>query len=131
MHPRTRKIIESAPQLQKIISESKIIATEPIGYLDMIRAEQNARLILTDSGGVQKEAFFHKIPCVTLRTETEWVELVDSGWNVLAGTKPEKIIECTNLMLTKNIEKLEYPDLYGSGKAGHNIANALFEWSKK
>lgn len=80
VHPRTRKRAEAfglGPLL------NTVMAVDPVGYLDMVMLERNARLIATDSGGVQKEAFFHKVPCVTLREETEWMELVEAGWNKL------------------------------------------------
>lgn len=89
VHPRTRKIIEAmayapAPQVCLI---------EPVSYLDMVMLEQSARMILTDSGGIQKEAYWLGVPCVTLREETEWVETVQAGWNMLAGTDAERIVE--------------------------------------
>ena len=80
MHPRTRKILEKG---RYQLSE-RVMIVEPLGYLDMVQLEKGAALIATDSGGVQKEAFFHRVPCVTVRDETEWVELVEAGWNRLA-----------------------------------------------
>lgn len=82
LHPRTRAAIATldAPQASPNL---RLVA--PVGYLDMVMLEKHARLVATDSGGVQKEAFFHRVPCVTLRDETEWVELVDLGWNRLAS----------------------------------------------
>ena len=88
LHPRTRKKVEDfgfGPLL------TDLIVTEPLSFLDMIALEQAAKVILTDSGGVQKEAFFHGVPCVTMREETEWTETVDSGWNTLAGADAAKI----------------------------------------
>jgi len=84
LHPRTRKILESLDPGIAGIDTGTLIIIEPVGYLDMVQLEKFAALIATDSGGVQKEAFFYGVPCVTLRDETEWVELVDSGWNCLA-----------------------------------------------
>ena len=82
LHPRTRAVLQMAGQLDALAQHVKLI--EPVGYLDMVQLEKFAALIATDSGGVQKEAFFYRVPCVTLRDETEWVELVEAGWNRLA-----------------------------------------------
>lgn len=87
LHPRTRKQVQSLG-----LSLDSLNVIEPISYLDMILLEKNARVILTDSGGVQKEAFFFRVPCVTFREETEWVETVESGWNVLVGYDPKQIL---------------------------------------
>jgi len=82
LHPRTRQALEREGLLDRVAEALRVIA--PVGYLDMVMLERHARLIVTDSGGVQKEAFFYQVPCVTLRQETEWVELVELGWNRLA-----------------------------------------------
>lgn len=79
VHPRTRAALEGRGLLDRVAARVRLV--DPVGYLDMVRLERNARLIATDSGGVQKEAFFHRVPCVTLREETEWTELVELGWN--------------------------------------------------
>ncbi|MEM4218086.1 MAG: UDP-N-acetylglucosamine 2-epimerase (non-hydrolyzing) [Candidatus Methanomethylicaceae archaeon] len=88
LHPRTRKQAEALG-----LSPNGVRVLEPVSYLDMLLLEKNARVILTDSGGVQKEAFFFRVPCVTLREETEWVETVETGWNVLVGCDPERIVQ--------------------------------------
>lgn len=131
MHPRTRKLIKSDSELSNLLEKSSLKIIEPIGYLDMVCAEKNAKLIVTDSGGVQKEAFFHKVFCVTLRTETEWVELVQSGWNTIAGLEPENIFKCVTNMLEKSATELPWPDLYGSGNAGENIVKELLNWESQ
>lgn len=82
LHPRTRAVLQTAGRLDALARRVKLI--KPVGYLDMVQLEKYACVIATDSGGVQKEAFFHGVPCVTLRNETEWVELVEAGWNRLA-----------------------------------------------
>ena len=96
---------------------------DPIGYIDIVRLERAAAVIVTDSGGVQREAFFHKVPCVTFRDETEWTELVDSGWNVLAPLDdPEKFKDiCLSRVGTRGTPK----EHYGNGDAGVKIAATL------
>lgn len=88
VHPRTRQAMISS----QLVTNGNLILTEPVSYLDMLLLESEARLILTDSGGVQKEAYFFRVPCITLRDETEWVETVKSGWNTISGTQPENIV---------------------------------------
>lgn len=87
LHPRTRARLAD----HRIEASGRLHVVDPVGYLEMVWLEANAALIATDSGGVQKEAYFHGKPCVTLRDETEWVELVDAGWNTLAGANPALI----------------------------------------
>jgi len=92
-------------------------------YFDMIELLKNTRIVLTDSGGVQKEAFFFAKPCVTLRDETEWVELVDKGFNRLGGAEKDKIINAYNEMKDKQFDFKV--DLYGNGRASNNIIEAI------
>ena len=102
LHPRTRAAIERAGFALADWPNIKVVP--PQGYLDMLMLEQNARMILTDSGGIQKEAYWLKVPCVTLRNETEWVETVQVGWNQLVGANTEKIIQAVQIAYpdTKN-----------------------------
>jgi UDP-GlcNAc3NAcA epimerase len=117
VHPRTRKSLEKIDV--DIKDHVKLI--EPVDYLDMLLLEENARLIATDSGGVQREAYFLEIPCLTLRDETEWVETVNSGWNKLVGTQPEGILKAwMNFRIP-----VEHPPLFGDGNAGKHIANII------
>ena len=104
-------------------SLSKIKLIEPVGYLAMVMLEQNVRLIMTDSGGIQKEAYFFGIPCVTLRKETEWIELVEQGCNILAGNDPERIYEAFLTMVDTSFDI--QPDFYGTGKAAERIVQLL------
>ena len=116
VHPRTRKKIadlEREFSLELVPENVKMI--EPVGYLDMLVLEENARLILTDSGGIQKEAYFFGVPCITLRPETEWVETVESGWNVVAGAEISAIVE--GYYRAINSPPISHPDLYGDGNA--------------
>jgi UDP-GlcNAc3NAcA epimerase len=117
MHPRTKKILAE----RGLRFGSHVTVTEPVGYLEMIGLEAACSAVLTDSGGVQKEAFFFKKPCVTLRDSTEWVELVDAGWNSLTGVDSEKIISAV-----KNIRPpAAHPALYGDGRCAEKIAAEL------
>jgi UDP-N-acetylglucosamine 2-epimerase len=118
IHPRTMKALKTS----KINVPPNVIRTDPLGYLDMLMLEQNARVILTDSGGIQKEAYFFKVPCLTLRPETEWVETTSSGWNSLVGTDPAKIITGLKTPLSPG---LAHPDYFGDGHAGEKIVSTL------
>ncbi len=122
LHPRTKNSLEAA---QISISENiKIIP--PAGYIDMLAFQRHADLIATDSGGVQKEAYFNKTPCVTLRDETEWVELIDAGVNTLVKTNSDdiRVALCTNY---DHIEWSKVQGLYGSGNTAELIIKALQE----
>jgi UDP-GlcNAc3NAcA epimerase len=110
IHPRTRKVYESA----NVVFSPNIKITDPLGYFDLIHLLDNARLLMTDSGGMQKEAFWLGIPCITLREETEWTETIESGWNILykdfsgnISAPPEK------------------PTPYGNGNAAEVIVQYL------
>ena len=117
VHPRTKKIINQ----EGIITANHIKLIPPVGYLEMLNLESACTAILTDSGGVQKEAYFFKKPCITMRDSTEWVELVSSGWNTLSGADTKKIINAV-----KNIHiPCEYPDLYGDGNCAKKICKIL------
>jgi UDP-GlcNAc3NAcA epimerase len=117
VHPRTRKVIQTTG----FLPGPNIILIEPVGYLDMLWLEQNARMILTDSGGVQKEAYWVGTPCVTLRTETEWVETVESGWNVVVSTHRERILHAVRHVSLPAI----HPNLFGDGFASQKIVRLL------
>ena len=93
----------------------------PLGYLDFAALAAQARVILTDSGGVQKEAYWHGVPCVTLRTTTEWVETVATGWNRLVGSDPETIVAAVREAAPGE----DRPPLYGDGNASAKIADLL------
>ena len=120
LHPRTRNIIENSGDADALRG---LTVVPPVSYLEMLRLEMSAKVILTDSGGVQKEAFFHRVPCVTLRDETEWVETVEMGWNVLVGADRDVIarLNSTARVLGRN------ESVYGDGDAALNISKFFRE----
>jgi len=117
VHPRTRKIL----QRENIKPEFDLV--DPVGYLEMVYLLENCTAVMTDSGGLQKEAYFFQKPCITLRDETEWVELLENGVNFLAGADTEKIISLFEFVTN---QKIQYPEaLYGDGAAGSFILEKL------
>lgn len=128
LHPRTRKKWNELPDdtLKDIIENNNLITIIPaVSYLDFISLEKNARLIMTDSGGVQKESYFFKKPCLILRDETEWVELVELGTALLCGANEEKIVLSYKEIMGK--KDLKFPDIYGDGQAARFILNKILE----
>ena len=117
VHPRTRAALGRAG----IDLPANVRATEPLGYLDTVALERSARVIITDSGGVQKEAYWLAVPCVTLREETEWSETVDTGWNILAGADRERIVAAVG----SSVRPAAHPQLYGAGEAVARTVVAL------
>lgn len=120
LHPRTRIYLEKYNLLATLQQHPNILFTAPLGFLDMVMLERNARIILTDSGGIQKEAYFHKTPCITLREETEWTETIESGWNQLAGFHAKDIIKC----LSTSNDRKEIQE-YGDGNTAQKILDLL------
>jgi UDP-GlcNAc3NAcA epimerase len=120
VHPRTKVYLNNYNLNSTIETNRSVLLIEPVDYLDMIMLEKHAKTILTDSGGIQKEAYFHRVPCITLREETEWVETVNAGWNQMAGYKTEKILECMNYVH----ERTEIQE-YGDGHAAEKIVNVM------
>ena len=119
LHPRTKKLLPSSLTLH-----SNILITDPVGYLEMVYLIMHARKILTDSGGLQKEAFFFRKPCITMRDETEWTELIENRFNVLAGADKDKIIDYHyNFVFDKNFDK----NLYGNGTASSVIIQEILK----
>ncbi len=120
LHPRTRKIM----QQHAIVTEFETI--DPVGYFDIIRLLKNCRLVITDSGGMQKEAYFFGKHCITLRDETEWVELTENGYNTLAGVNEKKITDAFQLRV--NEQFVNKQSLYGDGNASQKITRILQEF---
>lgn len=117
LHPRTHKFIKDYGLT--INNNIKIIA--PVGYLDMINLENNSQKIVTDSGGVQKEAYFLQKPCITMRDETEWIETVENGWNTIVGSNKEKILDAIINFNPKGEQKM----VFGHGNAADIISEKL------
>lgn len=117
VHPRTRKKMAE----QGLVLQQHVIQVEPVGYLEMVALEERCQFVITDSGGVQKEAYFYQKPCLTLRTETEWTETVETGWNTLVPADSKKISNAIASVSRPN----EYPQLYGDGSAGTAILELL------
>ena len=121
IHPRTKKFIEKYSMSSLLDKMDNIRIIEPLGYLNFLRILYGARKVLTDSGGIQKQAFMLGIPCITLRENTEWVETVEMGWNVLVGTDKEKIKKMINIFSPQG----ERSRAYGDGRASKKISEIL------
>ena len=117
VHPRTRAL------LTNYILSDRIHLLEPVGYFEMLSLLQNSSSVMTDSGGLQKEAFFFQKPCVTLRDETEWTELIDAGFNMLAGATKDSIL--TSFAKMQSVEVSDDMQLYGGGSAATKVADAI------
>jgi UDP-GlcNAc3NAcA epimerase len=120
LHPRTRLRLEATGLLQRLEGVASIQLTPPLGYVELTALLCNARAVLTDSGGLQKEAYLAGVPCVTLRPSTEWTETVEQGWNVLVDLDTEAALAA--LLRTPPAER---PELYGDGRAGDRVVAAL------
>ena len=121
IHPRTYKALSRLNLINKLKASENIVLTKPVGYLDFIKLIKYSWKVITDSGGVQKEAYLLGVPCIVLREKTEWVELVDAGWVKLVGTEPNRIIGSIKTFEPRKIT----PNLLGDGNAGEKIANII------
>ncbi len=117
VHPRTQKAAAEA----SLATGDRLMTVDPVGYGDMLVLEKNARCVLTDSGGVQKEAYLVAVPCVTLREETEWPETLQGGWNVLAGADSERIVKAA----TRPAPEDRPAPCFGDGRAAEHIVRAI------
>jgi UDP-N-acetylglucosamine 2-epimerase len=126
VHPRTRARLEAAGLLNSFGSRA-ILPIEPLGYLDTTRLLRSCRAVLTDSGGLQKEAFLASVPCVTMREETEWVETVEAGWNRLVGLDAEAAARALEELPTPGERVSPATEMYGNGRAGERVAAAIEE----
>lgn len=133
VHPRTAKLLRD--ELAAWMPRPRLKLIEPLGYLDMVRLVDGARLVLTDSGGLQKEAFFLGCPCVTLRTETEWIETVEAGGNVVTGTDRDTVLVATGRWLAKpprpGFVARDGARPFGEGHAADAIVGALVQEARR
>ena len=121
IHPRTLNFIKNQGLERKI--GKNVFITKPVGYFDFIWLELNAKKILTDSGGIQKEAYILKVPCITLRENTEWIETVEDGWNILVGSNKEKIRDAMKTFRPKGKQR----NVFGNGNANKKIKEIIDE----
>jgi len=121
IHPRTEKALIRQGLLRRLLSGGNVLVTKPFGYLDFLKLEKHALKIITDSGGVQKEAYALGVPCITLRGNTEWVETVEAGWNLLAGTDVRRIVWASEEFRPKKRRKR----LFGRNDASRKICTIL------
>jgi UDP-GlcNAc3NAcA epimerase len=131
LHPRTSKVLDEHlnPDLLKSIRGNSLIKIiPPAGFFDIIQLESNCSLVMTDSGGVQKEAYFFHKPVIILRSETEWVELVEQGCAILADTDKQQIKDAYSFLMNKSrTYGIKYPAIFGDGKAAEFICKEVFE----
>lgn len=128
LHPRTRKKMNEILDVKiknTFFNAPNIIICDPVGYLEMVYLENNASIVITDSGGVQKEAYFLNKPCVVLRPYTEWIEIAESGCSVLADDNTDLIVDSVNNYSENGIN--DFPSLFGDGKAAEFICQTIFD----
>jgi UDP-N-acetylglucosamine 2-epimerase (non-hydrolysing)/UDP-GlcNAc3NAcA epimerase len=121
VHPRTRAALERAGALPELEALEHLRLVPPLGYLDFMKLLAHTSVVLTDSGGVQKEAYLARVPCITLRDTTEWTETVELGWNRLTGLEPGVVLAA----LAELERPAAHPELYGGGRAGERIVLEL------
>lgn len=121
VHPRAAKYLKHYGLYERLEATGHVKLVKPLGYFDFLKLANHAKKILTDSGGIQKEAYILKVPCITLRETTEWVETIEDGWNVLVGTDKTKIIEMAGLFEPQGPQR----DVFGDGRAGERIGEIL------
>jgi UDP-N-acetylglucosamine 2-epimerase len=124
VHPRTRARLAATGALARLEAAEHLTVTRPLGYLDFLNLLQHAAAVLTDSGGVQKEAYLLRVPCLTLRNTTEWTETVELGWNTLVDLDRERVLRALETLNPP----AQHPDLYGGGRAGERVLAAIDGW---
>jgi UDP-N-acetylglucosamine 2-epimerase len=124
VHPRTRERLEASGQIARLHEGAHITLHEPVGYLDLLELARHARAVVTDSGGLQKEAYVLGTPCITLRDRTEWVETVEAGWNTLVDLSAPHALAA----LQRGVPDA-HPDLYRAGHAAAGVVEAISAWT--
>ena len=129
VHPRLDKLLGEQGR-RMLATHGNIHLIEPVGYLEMLALQQQARFILTDSGGIQKEAYFLGVPCLTMRDETEWVETLHGGWNALVGTLPASILSSVERVMERvggNAREPRHLEFFGAGHAGQRSVEQIVD----
>jgi UDP-GlcNAc3NAcA epimerase len=126
LHPRTKGKL-SQEWNEKLSANPSIICTDPISFIDIVRLESTCFMVITDSGGVQKEAYFFNKPCIILREQTEWVELVQNGNAELAGWQSNQIISCYNSLISKS-NNMTWPSFFGDGASSEFICRTIISF---
>ena len=126
LHPRTKNRLDNQPELGPLLNNERLRIIPPVSFLEMIELEENSDLVITDSGGVQKEAYFLKKPCLIMLDETPWIELLESGNAILTGSDYNKIVNGANEFLKKG-RLYEFMDMYGDGKASEFICQEIIK----
>jgi UDP-N-acetylglucosamine 2-epimerase len=127
IHPRTEKTLKEKHLFDRLEKCKNVRLIPPVGYIDFIKLMQNARKIMTDSGGVQKESYLLAVPCITIRKNTEWVETVDAGWNMITGTDTDEIIKAAREWMPTNVIK----PIFGNGQTSMMIKETIMSLMKK
>ena len=121
IHPRTKKMFETFGLLDRLLNCSNVKTLLPIGYIDFIALLQNSLKVVTDSGGIQKEAYLLRVPCITMRKNTEWVETIKGQWNVLTGVDSKKIVRGQKTIADSKYSK----SVFGSGRTSQFISELI------
>ena len=130
MHPCTTNKLKITGQYERMENCENVILLEPVGYVDFIKLMLNAQKVITDSGGIQKESYLLGVPCITIRNNTEWVETLEDGWNILTGTDPDKIVTAIVEAGPSQIHNFPDQTIFGSGKTSEIIKDALMTFMR-
>ena len=131
LHPRTRSLLDKnldAPLFKKLMNSPRVKVIPPVSFFDIIMLERNSRIVMTDSGGIQKESFFFERPCVILRPETEWIEIVEQGAGIIADADPKRILAAYDKLVGTSPE---FPPLFGDAHAAERILQTITEYLNK